>query len=575
MAGRSSASFCSGRWGAFSIYSWAGEKMPWLTIHMTLPLIFIAGHVIQASIGRVDWSTAYQKGGFKLATAILLVIPALIAVFTATPFQSQSLQSAEQTAKFIGAIVVLILLGWLAWQAIQGLGLKLAGKVALMTSLVILTLLTIRFAWMLNFINYDYPSEPLVYAHGAPDVKLVLDQIDEISRRTVGDKMIKVAYDNDSTWPLEWYMREYPNRAFYGENPNRQALDSPIVIVGAANENKVKPYLGDKYTHFNYRMVWWPVESYKGLTLSQLWQDYVVGPSSEPDPVIRAETVQKNRQNLANIIFYRSYDNHELNQWPFVHRFNLYIRNDVLNEVWDYQSGPLQLTQATTLDPFAGKRVQTEALQVWGSLGASDGQFNAPRNLAVAPDGTIYVADSGNHRIQAFEPNGTFKLKWGSEGSGPSQFSEPWGIGVGLDGRVYVADTWNHRVQIFTPEGELVQQVGTFVNAQGDLQLSPGDFWGPRDITFDSLGNFYVSDTGNKRVQKFTADGEFIQTWGGGGIVPGKFEEPVGLAVDDQDNIYVADTWNRRVQKFDTDFNPLIQWDVPGWEGRISSTSPI
>ena len=443
-----------------------------------------------------------------------------------------------------------------------------------------MSLLTIRFLWLLNYVNFDYVNELLVYAHASPDVKLALNQIDEISRRTVGDKMIRVAYDNDSTWPLEWYMREYPNRVYYGENPTRDAMDSPVVIVGSANESKVKPYLGDEYTQFNYRLVWWPIEDYKNQTIQKLWQNYVTGPPVEnAASTVEAQEASRaiareNRQKMWDIIFYRNYQDYDLNEWPFVHRFNVYIRNDVLNEVWDFQSGPPRFLPPPAADPLLDKRTETDALAIWGSNGSGDGQFVTPRDVAVGPDGLIYVADSGNHRIQVFDQDGEFLLKWGSEGDEPGQLNEPWGITVAADGTVYVADTWNHRIQSFTPTGQFLNSFGTFVNVQHDAQAEPGNFWGPRDIAIDSEGNLYVTDTGNKRVQKFTSDGQFLQAWGGGGIIPGSFEEPVGIGIDDQDNIYVADTWNRRIQKFDANFTPVDQWDVSGWESESVVNKP-
>ena len=568
---------------AFVVYSWAGEKMPWLTVHMTLPLIFLSGHVIQTVLDGFNWADARKNGGLLLAGALLLVPAGLIAVATAQPFQSQSLQSINETLQFIAGIILLLVLAGLIWMFGRKLGRYAALRVAFITAFVFMTLLTIRFAWMLNFVNYDYVNELLVYAHASPDVKLALNQIDDISRRTVGDKMIRVAYDNDSTWPLEWYMREYPNRVYYGENPTREALDSPIVIVGSANESKVKPYLGDQYTRFNYRLVWWPIEDYKNQTLQKLWQTYVTGPPPA-DPVLetaegqaqRRAIAADNRRKLLKIIFYRDYEDYDLNEWPFVHRFALYIRNDVLNEVWDYQSGPIQLTSpAGSLDPYEGKRVELNALQTWGDAGTGNGQFTTPRGLAVAPNGNIYVADAGNHRIQVFDPAGQFLFSWGNgQGSNNGQFNEPWGIAVGPDGSVYVADTWNHRIQIFDAEGTFIKSIGTFVNVQSAPETETGNFWGPRDIAVDPQGNFYVTDTGNKRVQKFDADGNFLQTFGGGGIVAGSFEEPVGIDIDSEGNIYVADTWNHRIQKFDPNFTPLLQWDVKGWDTESVVNKP-
>ncbi|HXV43698.1 MAG TPA: SMP-30/gluconolactonase/LRE family protein, partial [Anaerolineae bacterium] len=567
---------------AFAIYSWAGEKMPWLSVHMTLPLIFLAAHVIQTALGRFNLFEARQKGGLIFAGALLLVIPAVVALFTAEPFQSQSLQSINDTLQFIAGAAILVALAGVIWYYGRQMGRSLASRMALVTILFILVLLTIRFTWLFNFVNYDYVNEVLVYAHGGPDVKLALNQIDEISRRTVGDKMIKVAYDNDSTWPLEWYLREYPNRVYYGENPSREALDAPVVIVGSANEAKVKPFLGDKYTRFSYRLVWWPMEDYKNQTPTRLWQTYVSGPPPENPQAdtaeaqqARREVVRQNWKNLWNILFYRNYNDYELNEWPYLHRFYLYLRKDVINEVWDYQSGPVQLTQAAAVDPYEGKRFEVDASAMWGSSGTADGQFTTPRNVAVGPDGSIYVADTGNHRIQVFGSDGKFIMKWGSQGTGQGQFNEPWGIAVAPNGTVYVTDTWNHRVQRFSSIGQYQGEFGTFANVQqGDPQGEPGKFWGPRDLAIDSNGNVYVTDTGNKRVQKFSPTGEFLQAWGGGGIIPGAFEEPVGIDIDRQGNIYVADTWNRRVQKFDANFAPLAQWEVSGWDSESVINKP-
>ena len=105
-------------------------------------------------------------------------------------------------------------------------------------------------------------------------------------------------------------------------------------------------------------------------------------------------------------------------------------------------------------------------------------------------------------------------------------------------------------------------------------RAEPGKFWGPRDIAIDAEGNVYVTDTGNKRVQKFTPDGQFLQAWGGGGIVPGTFEEPVGIDIESQGNIYVADTWNRRMQKFDPNFNPSRSGMWPAGRAKAWSTNP-
>jgi tripartite motif-containing protein 71 len=83
-----------------------------------------------------------------------------------------------------------------------------------------------------------------------------------------------------------------------------------------------------------------------------------------------------------------------------------------------------------------------------GDLGDAAGKFNAPMGVAVDSAGFIYVADTGNHRIQKLTADGDFVAEWGSEGSEPGQFKSPSGIAVDGQGRVYVADTGNQRVQV-------------------------------------------------------------------------------------------------------------------------------
>src|SRR3972149_197888 len=91
-------------------------------------------------------------------------------------------------------------------------------------------------------------------------------------------------------------------------------------------------------------------------------------------------------------------------------------------------------------------------------------------------------------------------------------FGEPWGVAVAPDGTVYVADTWNHRVQHFSADGRFLGMWGTF--GQAETQTA---FWGPRDVAVDATGRVYVSDTGNKRIAVFDEDGNPLGEIGGPG----------------------------------------------------------
>jgi len=184
-----------------------------------------------------------------------------------------------------------------------------------------------------------------------------------------------------------------------------------------------------------------------------------------------------------------------------------------------------------------------EAIHKWGSVGSTNGQFSAPSRIAIGADGSVYVSDSHNNRIQRFSKKGAFLGAWGSLGTGDGEFNTPIGVTVGPDGLVYVADGNNHRVEVFT-------SAGIFVRKWGSQGSGPGEFNITRDLISDSSGNIYVVDRNNHRIQKFSADGTFLTAWGSLGSAPGQFNSPQGIALDSQGFVYVSDTVNDRIQKF-------------------------
>ena len=554
------------------IYSWAGEKMPWLVVHPAMPMILLSGKFAGDLFEGLDWRAVWKRGGALLALLLPITLFGIYMLFKLQPFQGLSVFKLQETGNWLTALLVTALLVILTVMVMRRLGGRHTSLVTLGTLLVFLSFFTVRFAWMAAYINYDYATELLVYAHGGADVKPTMNEIAEISRRTVGDKMIQVAYDSDVSWPLEWYMREYPNRQFYGETPTREKLDVPVVLAGDKNDGKAQPFLGDRYHRFKRRLVWWPNQEYMGLTWERI-RDILTSPEK--------------REALWKILYYREYPRTP-DDWYHVHNFYFYVRKDVAQQLWDYGAVPPEAIELPP-DPYTEAYVDLSSVLVWGEVGTGPSQFNHPRGVAVGPEGNVYVVDSDNNRVQVFDAEGALLREWGSQcnlsteqgcadldGDGPmaygdGQFQEPWGIAVSGDGRVYVADTWNHRIQAFDGDGTFLTKWGMY----GQTPDVPTLLYGPRDIAVDAEGRVYVTDTGNKRILVFDQEGNYLDQWGSEGAMAGTFSEPVGIDIDRAGNLYVADTWNQRVQVFDSDHAFLAEWPVEAWYGESVVNKPF
>lgn len=211
----------------------------------------------------------------------------------------------------------------------------------------------------------------------------------------------------------------------------------------------------------------------------------------------------------------------------------------------------------------AGAAVAAYEFQTaWGGPGTGDGQFNNTRFLAVGPDGSVYVSDSGNNRVQKFTADGAFQLAFGGAGAGAGQFSGVNGVGVGPDGTVYVADVGNQRVQRFDSNGGFISQWGT--PGAGD-----GQFNGPTGVAVGPDGSVYVGDSGNRRVQRFLNDGTFFSSFTSGA---GGFGGILGVAAGPDGSVYVVDNVNRRIERFDANGVFQSSWGSQGTgDGQFDS----
>ncbi|MFZ1794256.1 MAG: flippase activity-associated protein Agl23 [Anaerolineae bacterium] len=532
----------------FIIYSMAGEKMPWLTTHIALPLCFLTGYFINHLVTSVNWGAIRKNSMWAMAglgAAGIVLIARVLSLIASVNTETASPQENVGWAASL-ALAVLLLAGviWL----MRRIAAPLTGRVLALWFFGLLSLLTIRTAVMVTYINYDYAKEFLFYAHGAPGIKIAVNQLDDLAKR-VGRDTLTIGYESDVSWPMSWYMRNFSGARFMGGDlaADFQSLDAIMMGDGNANYQAAKDKLQADYTRFDYVQVWWPMQDYMDLTGER----------------IRYSLVNvKAREALWQIVFNRNYkpyadlfnkaaltDEH----WQPSHLFSLWIRNDVTDKVWDYRVGAASAAPATT-----NGAAPTPKPAVSANLSNGTG-------IAIAPNGDRYALDRKANKVIHFDSTGAVVGSWGGFGSRNGQLNDPWGITVDKDGNVIVADSFNHRVQKFTADGNVIWVVGV-----AGVSAEPGvgkniQFFGPRDVAVDRNGRLLITDTGNKRVVVLDADGNYAAQFGKAGTGNGEFDEPVGITVDTAGNIYVADAWNKRIQVFNADYGYARQFKVDAW----------
>lgn len=216
----------------------------------------------------------------------------------------------------------------------------------------------------------------------------------------------------------------------------------------------------------------------------------------------------------------------------------------------------------------------------FGEEGTGPGFFDDPRAIAVARDGTIYVADYSDGRIQAFDSQGDFSrlinvgedhyiqslavsgdnrlfaIYGGEAWIYDAQSGAPLGqfeyaddhsfdsLAIGADGKlVFVSD--GEDILVFNSDGSLGLSIPEAISSvSGDSELDT-------QVAVDGLGNIYALGSFNNAVFKYSPQGQYLNRFGGDGEGPGKFQAVDAIAVDGYSRVFVSDIWG--VQVFDSD----------------------
>ena len=508
---------------AFVIYSWAGEKMPWLTLHIALPLTILAGWFL----GRL-FSQPRPWGRSRQIAVGALIVLGLYTVHTSWPLNFErgdvpkDLLIYTQTAPDVPKVV----------RDIEDLSLKTAGDNKAI-GIVSTAGTWWPFSWYLrDFKNAEFPAK-LTAAATKPVVLVSLDEDQRNRPYLTGYSPIRYRM----RW---WFPEDYRGltlSTIWGLFSKSEVRD-PFLrwlwqreTVSALGSYDFYVYIKDGY----------------GLTSPLVGE--VASPRTVGERTAAAERARRYTEAAVPLeqvgtIGAQGRAGGQLSDPRGIavdDEGNVYVADGMNHRIQKF-------------DPSG------RPLVAWGTQGQGSGQFTEPLDVLVEP-GTnrVFVADTWNHRIQKFDANGQFLGQWGSPGQEisqePGEFYGPRALALAEDGVLYVADTGNKRVQKFDPDGKLLGQIGVAGQLAGQLDE-------PIGLTITPAGDIYVADTHNGRIQRFDKDGNAVTHWPVLGWSDQARNEPY-LASDPQGNVYVADSVGQRILKFDPNGKLLAVGTVP------------
>lgn len=344
--------------GILAVLSWAGEKMPWLIVHVSLPVILLAACVVGAAaekaarlrngrrLNRVD---AMIAAGISIAIASWFVLAARM---TLGEFRGECANgsagcrsiTADDSDRWWLLVLPFVAVAMIVAVGIWLRGVRRATLTALFTAVAVLAMLQVQAGWRLSFDNPDVPVEMMVYTQTSPDVKVLTTELNQLTAELDGDGDALILFQTGGTqdavgWPMNWYLRDLDNAQAFGSSIVPEGRDAAVILLGseASNLSENRTTLAN-YTAIEYPLRWWfPEELYRDFAIAPELQPGRSAWTSEEEPngpidviasAIDSSTMiftAEGQQELFRLLVYRDLEDN-LGQTSF----KLYVRNDLV-----------------------------------------------------------------------------------------------------------------------------------------------------------------------------------------------------------------------------------------------------
>ena len=570
--------------------SYAGERMPWLTYHMTWPMVLLTGWGIGQVIESISWDRLRPS---RSALSLIVTILFLIGMFNSIssllgptpPFQGKDLSQLQATTAFLFPAILTL-------ASAAGLVYLLRDESAGLTKVAL------TFLFIMGLVGTTYLAISIPTGIEAQASEIVTSVI----------RLIIVLAITIASLVGLFLLRDREGGAFPGLVTLTIFGFLTILTIRASfrasyiNYDSAKEYLvyahgatGIKQVMAQAKEISERTTGGMGLALSYDASAPDTGVSWPFVWYLRDYTNQRSfdqptkalRDSVFVIVDAKNFDKVEPALGPGYYRFD-YIR------MWWPNQDYFGLNKDRIVEAIRNTRIRDGIWDIWFNrdytqYAAATGHTDlTPSTWQPADQMRLYIrkdiaAQIWNYGATPVETVDVVDPTDGKniilpadliidETQSPSiSLNAPRSLAFAPDGTFYVADSRNHRIVHLDANGNLL---GTWGRVSPDCPYVSGPpanpsldtFCEPWGVAVGPDGSVYVSDTWNYRVMKFTPDGKLITSWSQYGSADqlATFYGPRGLAVDADGNVYVADTGNKRIVVFDADGNYLTEFGTAG-----------